>query len=867
MSFSNLRKTRHKTSLEAPTTSEKDADLYEVIMTSPTAEWQKVGDKFYRKIQLYTAVFDQDLELENYVVTGCSYGGAIGVLKLPYFALPCHVSPFASIQLGYSSSRATLQLSLYRDEAKLQTFRGSQAHKASIDIYSCAGKLIKRINWDQGSIKGLGWSEDEQLIVVTADGTVRCYYDLQGDFNQFSLGNGADEYGVESCRYEEPRPKLLAAPPDGEVHSWTIIPPAYTLSRSIEVLLSIGQTIHVADAAESEDQFLDIGPFTHINVSPNGKYVALYTETGTAYVITSDFQNRLSEHNSKSRTPPKDVQWCGNDAVIIAWEDEVHVIGPNDVAKFYYDGHHDGVRLITNEVCDFLQKVPEVTDATFRFGSEASASILLDAVEQLEQQSPKADDNIQLIRPNLVEAVDTCVKAAGHEFNIHWQKQLLKAASFGKSVLDVYNSDDFVDMCETLRVLNAVRYYEIGMPLSYEQFLRLTPEKLVRRLINRREYLLALKISDYLRLPTDRIYVHWASQKVRVGSEDEDTICRLIVEKLAGKRGISFEEIARAAYDEGRGRLATSLLNHEPRAGKQVPLLLSMSEDEIALDKAIESGDSDLIIYVLLHLKKSLPLASFFRVINTRPIATALVEASARADDVALLKDLYYQDDRRIDGANLFIREALTQPDPRSATDKLSLAAKLLSDSKETAFETKSLHEATQLLRLQESLDNDLTDAITFTGLSLNETLFQLFNLGYVPRAKKLIADFKIPDKTATWIRLRALVSRRDWSALEELSKARKSAIGWTPFFNLVLSAGNQKLAGAFVEKIRAAGEVKGAELVQLWEKCGMRGRAAEECVRLKDAAEWERLLGECEVGSAEAREVERVGVAGGLKK
>jgi hypothetical protein len=65
--------------------------------------------------------------------------------------------------------------------------------------------------------------------------------------------------------------------------------------------------------------------------------------------------------------------------------------------------------LITNDVCDFLQKVPEVTDEVFRFGTESSASILLDAVEQLEKQSPKADDNIQLIRPNLVEAVDTCV--------------------------------------------------------------------------------------------------------------------------------------------------------------------------------------------------------------------------------------------------------------------------------------------------------------------------------------------------------------------------------------------------------------------------------------------------------------------------
>lgn len=420
-------------------------------------------------------------------------------------------------------------------------------------------------------------------------------------------------------------------------------------------------------------------------------------------------------------------------------------------------------------------------------------------------------------------------------------------------------------MCETLRVLNAVRYYEIGIPLSYEQFLRLTPEKLVRRLINRREYLLALKISDYLRLPTDRIYVHWASQKVRIGNEDEDTICRAIVEKLSGKRGISFEEIARAAYDEGRGRLATSLLNHEPRAGKQVPLLLSMEEDEIALDKAIESGDSDLIIYVLLHLKKSLPLASFFRVINTRPIATSLVESSARSEDSSLLKDLYYQDDRRTDGAAVFIREALHQPDSRTACDKLALAAKLLSDSKETSFEVKALHEATLLLRMQESLDRDLTES--FTGLSLNETLFKLLELGYSSRAKKLISEFKLSDKVTTWIRLRALVSKRDWSSLEDLSKTRKSPIGWLPFYTLILNAGNQKLAGVFVEKIRGQGEVKGKEIVELWEKCGMKSKAAEECVRIKDAGEWERVLSGCTQGSVEFREVERIGVQGGLRK
>lgn len=47
-------------------------------MSKPTANWEKVGDKFYRKVQLYTAVFDQDLELDKYNVVGAPYSGAVG---------------------------------------------------------------------------------------------------------------------------------------------------------------------------------------------------------------------------------------------------------------------------------------------------------------------------------------------------------------------------------------------------------------------------------------------------------------------------------------------------------------------------------------------------------------------------------------------------------------------------------------------------------------------------------------------------------------------------------------------------------------------------------------------------------------------
>ena len=95
----------------------------------------------------------------------------------------------------------------------------------------------------------------------------------------------------------------------------------------------------MVDATDCEDKFLDIGPCTHISVSPDGHLANLYGEDGKARIISSDFQEPLFEHDSESKTPPQYVEWCGSDA-IIAWEDEVHIIGPGDVSTSYlYDSN------------------------------------------------------------------------------------------------------------------------------------------------------------------------------------------------------------------------------------------------------------------------------------------------------------------------------------------------------------------------------------------------------------------------------------------------------------------------------------------------------------------------------------------------
>lgn len=59
-------------------------------MSKPTAGWDRVGDGvYYRKVQLYTSVFDSDFDLADYHISGAPYGGAIGMLPNPLWRRVC----------------------------------------------------------------------------------------------------------------------------------------------------------------------------------------------------------------------------------------------------------------------------------------------------------------------------------------------------------------------------------------------------------------------------------------------------------------------------------------------------------------------------------------------------------------------------------------------------------------------------------------------------------------------------------------------------------------------------------------------------------------------------------------------------------
>ncbi|CAO1632504.1 unnamed protein product [Sympodiomycopsis kandeliae] len=696
--------------------------------------------------------------------------------------------------------------------------------------------------------------------------------------------------------------------------AWTFIPPTSSSSGLLEVLLSPpaisppqprpsnsgtdtggrstpqsiqsvsgGTVISLDSVSGSTDMRLNRGPFSSILASPNGKLLSLLTADKVLWVVSSDFQRSLSEFDvtnceaykeAQNRSTSADlgglgntgihqIEWCGNNTVALAWETEVVMVGPfGESLRYYYPSsihlasEIDGVRIIGTEKMEFIQKVANSTSAIFRPGSSDPAALLYDASENFAHRSAKADEGIRAIKNDLAGAVDVCIDAASQEWDVVWQRRLLKAASLGKSFLDSkFDPNGFVEMSQKCRVLNNVRSYEIGIPLSYEQFQAMGATALIDRLTNRNHHLLSLRIASHLRLRPDGILRHWARAKIARSSgnllaasakkkaQEDDELCDIIVRKFQGLDeaiSVSYSSIASSAFRAGRVRLATKLLDHEPRAVDQVPLLLRMGEDRLALQKSVESGDTDLIYHVLLRLKNQLSRGDFFRIVQApglpkgkktttyQQLASRLLEVYAYQYDQELLKDLYFTDDRRVEASLLLLAEAHnslkkynTKPEDDGQLSEISIklkdSSKLFSEDKDRTLESKLVSESTKLLTFQSICAKEDHTKKSWIGRSLNETIKQCFVLGsggsgsnsWVKKAEKLKADFKVSEGRFATLKVDALIQLRNWDTIWNTygNVKKPPAMGYEPLIVKLLKAKADQEALKYVTKVMTIGD------------------------------------------------------------
>ena len=400
-----------------------------------------------------------------------------------------------------------------------------------------------------------------------------------------------------------------------------------TDSGRAEVLLGSPEGGIVSLRAGAEARYEPLPSIPHrLAVSASQKYVAAFCEDATLTAYDIGFATAYFSFDTKAAEAPSDLAWCGEDAVALAWgaRGVLLLVGPGgDDVRLDYDepislvSETDGVRIAgARGLCELVTQVPAPLVSIRAIGATTPSALLLDAHAAFAEGDARCDDAMRELCGGedassgeaLGVAVAGCLAAALSEWEPLAQAGLLKAAAYGKAFdPGAFPRDALPDAARTLRVLNTLRDAQVGLPLSAAQLAALTPRVLIERLLARHRHRLALALAGVLGLPTvrDRVLVHWACAKVKAGGGVGDSaLAALITQRLAGVAAVSYADIAAAADAAGRRVLATLLLDREPRAADRVPILLRMREPRLALEKALDAGEADLVHLSLAALRR-----------------------------------------------------------------------------------------------------------------------------------------------------------------------------------------------------------------------------------------------------------------------
>ncbi|XP_030462939.2 protein VACUOLELESS1 [Syzygium oleosum] len=808
---------------------------------SVAAEWLLLYNRYYRKPELYPMRW-RHIDLGRNKVACAPFGGPIAVI---------------------------------RDDSKIvQLYAESALRK--LRVFNSAGVLIAETVWKHpgGRLIGMSWADDQTLICLVQDGTA-FRYNIHAELLEPSISMGKEcfEQNVVDCVFwgnglvciteanqlfcvsdlKNPQPYKLSDPGlEDSPLCVAVIEPQYVMSGNVEVLMGVpegGLVVVEEDSVQRVEQVGGevLGPLQKMAVSGDGKWLAAFTHDGQLLVMPTDFSEIKFSCNCESALPPEQMAWCGMDSIVLYWDDMLLMVGPiGEPVRYLYDEpvvlipECDGVRILSNTSMEFLQRVPDSTVSIFKIGSTSAAALLYDALDHFDRRSAKADENLRLIRSSLPEAVEACIDAAGHEFDVPRQRTLLRAASYGQAFCSHFQRDRIQEMCKTLRVLNAVRNPDVGIPLSIKQYKLLTSSVLVGRLINAHQHLLALRISEYLGMNQEVVIMHWACSKITASLAIPDAaLLEMLLDKLQLCKGISYAAVAAHADKNGRRKLAAMLIEHEPRPSKQVPLLLSIGEEDTALMKATESGDTDLVYLVLFHIWQKRPALEFFGMIQAKPLARDLFTTYSRCYQHEFLKDFFLSTGQLQEVAFLLWKESWELGKNPMASKgsplhgpRIKLIEKahgLFAETKEHNFESKAAEEHAKLLRIQHELEVTTKQPI-FVDSSISDTIRTCIVLGNHRAAMKVRTEFKVSEKRWYWLKVFALATIRDWDALEKFSKEKRPPIGYRPFVEACVDADEKGEALKYIPKLADP-----RERAEAYARIGMAKEAADAASQAKD--------------------------------
>jgi hypothetical protein len=631
----------------------------------------------------------------------------------------------------------------------------------TVTVLSASGETIAVWRWNNKRAVAAGWSDKEEALFVLEEGIVVVYSMFGILQSSFTMGQEAQDAKLLTGRVF-PSPAGTGVAVLTSTHRFYLV--ASTAEPRVRKLYDCGELPAAAawaPLAMDRQTRLVVGRGQQLLLLSHNDMAVLELEPEPAagsqtviqLVAASHSQTRLAvaldsgllwlgtlSHRLTSvqlEAPAARLAWCGEEAVlaILASGTAVllHTSGATETifqpTPLCLVQECDGVRILSPGFHDLVHRVEPAVQQVYSVASMEPGAILLMASQAYQAKSHKADEYIRMIEADIERAVGQCVQAAGALFPSRHQKELLRAARLGSAFLPPgHGSQAFHQQCVTLKLLNAVRHYRVGLPLTLPQLTRLSTPVLIDRLIQRRLFPLALEAAQFLGLPAaegrSRVLAHWAIYKVETSTSEEAETARQVSARLGLAPDISYSDIAEKAMEVGKRQLAVRLLEHEVRPDRQVPLLLKLEQGAQALRKAIFSGDTDLVYHVILSLKEKHSTADFHMIMRQDAVGSRLYTLYCQQPgQAALLADWLQQEDDFGTMARASYAESYSGGRAEARLARLVTAQDQFKRSKEE-FNLTMCEENHKLIKYQGMLEEKLGKP--YVNLSLHQTLDQL---------------------------------------------------------------------------------------------------------------------------------------------
>lgn len=835
-----------------------------MALSNPSLTWDSLDSVYYRSRICYDSIdWPLDLPIDNYNIS---------------------IGPFASLIAFYP-----------KDDSLINN---NNNDNNLIKIITGSGIFQYEINWNFSNknleIVKIGWLLNGTLVILLNNFKYRLYYNFNGDFEEFDLlpfiNYDLSSISIISCIFykigfafqtsnnlfiyvsKPPNPSsdsivisnqlftndsvdpyhiknwLLIPPPDNSLNSLKKIYFIIFTSNGLCKLNAINNLNFI-----SNDYLNNSNIINFLDLSSNNNFISILSNNNNLLIFDINFNNLLLNYKIDSNSEIFNMKWCSNDVVVISFINQLLVIGPNSNTLSYFTSskpyllsEFDGLYYLTNNNLNFLSKIDEISIKTLKLNSNYPSAILFNSIELLDKHSPKVNYNLEIIKNDLVLAVDGCTRTANNEFDIYWQKILIRAASFGKIHLQLYDSNEYIQSCNYLRILNNVRSNEIGIFLTYNQLLFYGIDNLIDLLLLKNLHYLSIKISKFLNLPIFKILNSWAISKIKNSNNlNDDKLLKILIENLKNEN-VDWTLISENAYNEGRILLSKKLLTYEFDTSKKIQFLLNINSNndsnelDFALCKADEDFDVDSIILVLLELLNynSINNIEICRLINDKFATIGLLKSCIYQINSELLENFLFQDDNLFDMILINLKKKLYDNDDNNSNNNninelhLKKIISLSNKSKNLSYLSNDFNNLKNLYKLQNSLIDKFPSIII--GEPIIQTLKKIILID-LKKAKAIYKKFNISNIQFSNLVLNILSQNNEhYQELYDFSLSNEGGklIGFEEFFYKFLKLKEFRQAGIYLSLCK---KLPVRQKIKYFVICGMWREAINEASLSKD--------------------------------